>query len=194
MRNSKTANLYALCETAILISIATILACYLLFPPFRIDIWVFGGSIDFVMVPLILIGWRRGLKWSIPACLIFGFLKCILGGNMGYGILSILIDYVLAYGMVGLAGIFKGKTLKTLIFGTIVATIGRLFFHFLSGITIWKIAAGEVQEIFGMTFDASKTAIYSLLYNGSFMLGEFIYCLAILIILYKPLTKAFKYE
>ncbi len=186
MNKNKTANIYALCESAILLALAIVFGL-LKFPPFTFDLWMNGGSVDFVMVPLIILGWRRGLKWSVPACLAYGFIKCTIGGGLSWGILSILFDYVLAYGMVGLAGLFKGKGLKGLVFGTIVSSLGRLFFHFLSGVTIWKIGVGEVQNIFGMTFDESATAIYSLIYNGSFMLGEFIYCLLILMIIYKPL-------
>lgn len=190
MKNSKTANLYALCESAMLVALATVIGL-LKFPPFTFDLWANGGSIDFVMVPLIIIGWRRGIKWSVPACLAYGFIKCTIGGGLGWGILSILFDYVLAYGMVGLAGLFKGKKLSGLVLGTVVATLGRFFFHFLSGITIWKLA--EPETLFGINFEPSTMAtVYSLVYNGSFMLGEFVYCLAILLVLYNPLKKAFK--
>lgn len=191
MKNAKTANLYALCESAILVALAVVLGL-LKFPPFTFDLWMNGGSVDFVMVPLIILGWRRGIKWSVPACLAYGFIKCTIGGGLSWGILSILFDYVLAYGMVGLAGLFKGKKLSGLVLGTVVAALGRFFFHFLSGVTIWAIAAGDVEEIFGMTFDSSATALYSLVYNGSFMLGEFIYCLFTIIVLYKPLCAALK--
>ena len=60
MKNTKTRNtVYSLCEAAIMIALATVFSL-LRFPPFRIDLWVNGGSIDFVMVPIIILGWRRG--------------------------------------------------------------------------------------------------------------------------------------
>lgn len=180
-------NLRALCESALMVALATVLGL-LKFPPFCFDLWIFGGSVDFVMLPLIILGWRRGAAWSIPAGLAFGFVKCLIGGGIGWGVLSVLLDYVLAYGMVGVAGFFKGKK-HGLILGTVAASVARFLVHFIAGVTLWKIAAGDVQEIFGMTFDSSMSVLYSIIYNGSFMLGEMLYCLLIAFIIKKPLEK-----
>ncbi len=170
-----------------MVALATVFGL-LRFPPFCFDIWLFGGSIDFVMLPLIVLGWRRGATWSIPAGLAFGFIKCLISGNIGWGVLSVLLDYVLAYGMVGIAGFFKGRK-NGLIIGTVAASVGRFAIHFIAGVTLWKIAAGDVQTIFGMSFDSSMSALYSLIYNGSYMLGEMLYCLLIAVIIQKPLRQ-----
>ena len=92
--------------------------------------------------------------------------------------------------MVGLAGFFKNKKYG-LFAGIAVGSLARFIVHFISGITIYKIGFGEVEEIFGMAFDESQAAIYSLIYNGSYMIGEFIYCMLIALLLYKPLVKAY---
>lgn len=188
MKNAKTANIFALCESALLIALAVVLSL-LKFPPFRIDLWANGGSIDFVMVPLIIIGWRRGVRWAVPAGIAFGFIKCLIGEALGWGVLSVVFDYVLAYALVGLSGLFKNKGIVGLAMGASVASLGRFLCHFTSGITIWKIALGESYELFGMTFDSSNAVLYSLLYNGSYMLGELVYCLVVLMLLYKPLSR-----
>lgn len=188
MNKSITAKtLRALCESAIMIALAVVLTI-LRFPPFNIDLWGNGGSIDFVMVPLVVLAWRRGAAWAIPAGLAFGFLKCLIGGGIGWGILSVLLDYVLAYGAVGVAGFFKGKK-HGLVWGTVVGSFARFVMHFISGVTIWKIAVGDEVSLFGMTFDSSASFVYSLLYNGSYMLGNFIFCLVAVLLLYKPLSK-----
>ena len=184
--------IYSLCEAAVFIALATVIAS-LQFPPFRIDLWIFGGSIDFVMLPLFIMCWRLGAKWGIPACFAFGVIKFLITGySISYygGIIAVLLDYVLAYGMVGLAGFFKNKKYG-LFTGIAVGSLARFIVHFISGITIYKIGFGEVEEIFGMAFDESQAAIYSLIYNGSYMLGEFIYCMLIALLLYKPLVKAY---
>lgn len=188
MKNTKTANsLRALCEAAIMISLSIVLTL-LRFPPFNIDLWGNGGSIDFVMVPLVVLAWRRGANWAIPAGLAFGFLKCLIGGGIGWGLLSVLFDYVLAYGAVGVAGFFKGRK-NGLVLGTIAGSLARFIMHFISGVTIWKIAVGDEVSLFGMTFDSSMSFVYSLLYNGSYMLGNMIFCLVAVILLAKPLAK-----
>lgn len=188
MKNTKTAkNLRALCEAAVLVAFATVLGL-LQFPPFRFDLWVNGGSIDFVMVPLLILGWRRGAAWSIPAGLAYGFIKCVISGGIGWGILSVLLDYVLAYGMVGVAGFFRNKKWGLEI-GTVVASVCRFLIHFIAGATIWKLAIGDSVELFGMTFGGESAYLYSFLYNGSYMLGEMVYCLLIIMLLKKPLMK-----
>ncbi|MBO5870694.1 MAG: energy-coupled thiamine transporter ThiT [Clostridia bacterium] len=188
MKNSKTAkNLRALCEAAIMVALAVVLTL-LRFPPFNIDLWGNGGSIDFVMVPLVVLAWRRGVTWAVPAGLAFGFLKCLISGGIGWGILSVLLDYVLAYGMVGIAGIFKDKK-NGLVLGAVVGSVARFIVHFISGVTIWKIAVGDEVALFGMNFDSSMSFIYSLLYNGGYMLGNMIFCVVAVILLAKPLSK-----
>jgi thiamine transporter len=185
---TKTAkNYYALCEAALMIALATVLGL-LQFPPFRFDLWVNGGSIDFVMLPLLILGHRRGAVWSIPAGLAYGFIKCLIGGSIGWGILSVLLDYVLAYGMVGLAGFFRNEKWGLPV-GAVVAAFARFVIHYISGVTIYKIAVGESVGIFGMTFGDNMSYLYSRVYNGSYMLGNMIIALIIVFILQAPLRK-----
>lgn len=188
MKQTKTANtLRALCEAAIMIALATVFSL-LRFPPFRIDLWAQGGSIDFVMVPIIILSWRRGARWGIPAGLALGIIECLIAGGIGWGLPSVLLDYVLAYGAVGVAGFFKGEKYG-LILGTAVASLARFVIHFISGVTIYKIAFGETMEIFGMQFTSDMSYLYSLVYNGSYMLGNMLVALLLVIVLVKPLRK-----
>ncbi len=187
MKTKTSEQLRALCESAVLIALATVFSL-LQFPPFRIALWGNGGSIDFVMVPLIVLGWRRGFKWAFPACLAFGIIDCLVSGGIGYGLPSILLDYVLAYGMVGVAGFFKDKKYG-LVIGAVVASFARFVIHFISGVTIWKIAVGDSVELFGMTFGDDMAYIYSLIYNGSYMLGNLIIAVLVVWLLQKPLMK-----
>ena len=173
MKNTKSRKtIYCLCEAALMIALAVVFSI-LRFPPFRIDLWANGGSIDFVMVPIIILGWRRGAMWAIPAGLVLGLLECLIGGGIGWGLPSVLLDYVLAYGMVGVAGFFRNK--KWGIFaGTAVASVARFVIHFISGVTIWKLAIGDNVDLFGMSFGGDTAYLYSLIYNGSYMLPEMI--------------------
>ena len=100
----KNKQLYRICESAVLVALAIALCAI------EIQIGALGGSIDFVMIPLFIIAYRNGLGYGITSGLVFGFVKCLIGGGIGWGLPSILLDYVLAYGAVGLAGIFKEKS------------------------------------------------------------------------------------
>ena len=186
MNNTKTQNnIYCLCEAAIMIALSAEFSL-LRFPPFRIDLWANGGSIDFVMVPIIILGWRRGLRWAVPAGLALGLIECLIGGGIGWGLPSVLLDYVLAYGAVGLAGLCRNEKWGLPV-GAVVASVARFVIHFISGVTIYKLAVGDSVELFGMTFGGDTAYLYSLVYNGSYMLGNMIIALAITLVLAVPL-------
>lgn len=183
-KNTNT-SLHALCESAIMVALAAVFSL-LRFPPFRIDLWGNGGSIDFVMVPIIILGYRRGLRWAVPAGMALGLIECMIGGGFGYGLPSVLLDYVFAFGAVGLAGIFKGKK-QGLVLGAVVGSIARFVSHFVSGLTIWKLTYDA--DLFGMSFGESAFALYSLIYNGSYMLGNMIIAVLVALVLTKPIQK-----
>lgn len=187
MKNTKNSTVYALCESAIMIALAAVFSL-LRFPPFRIDLWANGGSIDFVMVPIIILGWRRGFKWAIPAGLALGLVECLIGGGIGWGLPSVLLDYVLAFGAVGVAGFFRNEKWG-LYAGAVAASVARFVIHFVAGVTIWKLAVGDSVELFGMSFGGDTAYLYSLVYNGSYMLGNMLIALAVVLLLSKPLKK-----
>ena len=186
-RNNKTASLHALCEAAIMVALAAVFSL-LRFPPFRLDLWGNGGSVDFVMVPIIILGYRRGWQWAIPGGLALGIIECMIGGGMGYGLPSVLLDYVFAYGAVGVAGFFRDKR-QGLVYGAIFGSIARFFLHFLSGITIWRLAMGDNISLFGMEFNGNTAMLYSLAYNGSYMLGNLIVALLVVLLLGPTIKK-----
>ena len=182
MKTNAKNNLLILCESAIMIALAAALGF------FKISLWAQGGSIDLCMAPLFVLAYRRGAKVALPACFAYGLIDCIVGGGIGWGLPSILLDYVLAYGVVGIAGFFR-KMPFGLTLGVIAGSLARFAVHFVSGVTIYKIAVGTSVELFGMTFDSSMAALYSLVYNGSYMLGDCVLSLMAVLLLKKPLEK-----
>ena len=145
--------LYSLCECGILVAAAVVIS-FLQIPWF----WANGGSISFVAIPLVLIGYRHGIAWGFGACMVYGMVDCIVTGGIGWGIISVILDYVLAYGVMGVAGLFRKKGLLSLELGVLVGNLARFAVHFVAGITAWKIAVGDTSEIFGMTFGAEASA------------------------------------
>ena len=109
--------LFILCEGAILTALAWALSL------FDIPLGYQGGSVDFVMVPLLLFALRHGVLWGLLQGLAFGTLKFFLAGGFAITWESILLDYTLAYAVVGLAGLFsKGKGQKAIIAGVLVGS------------------------------------------------------------------------
>lgn len=174
--NTKTKEkLLILCECGITIALALALC------PLELDFaWLQGGGIDILMVPLVIFALRRGGWWGIAAGAVFGLLKSIVWGGIGYGLPSVLLDYVLAYAAVGTAGFFK-KGLP----GTAVATGVRFLVHFISGVTIYAITASET--VYGIT--TASPFIYSIIYNAPYVLVNGIICAVIVVLLEKPMSK-----
>ncbi|MBQ7492484.1 MAG: energy-coupled thiamine transporter ThiT [Clostridia bacterium] len=154
---------------------------------FKFKIWPDGGSIDIVMVPLLIYAWRRGAGWGVIAGLIFGTIKCFFAGGFAWGWQSILLDYVAAYGAVGLGGLLRNAK-HGLPLGAVLGSVCRFFIHFVSGVTIYKIL--EPTEFAGKTF--SSPALYSTVYNGSYMLANLILAVILCVLLEKPMQKLLK--
>ena len=174
--------LLTICEGAIFIAAALALS-YLKIPT-GVTFGGFGGSIDFVMIPLIVYAVRRGLGWGIAAGLIFGTLKYFFAGGAAVNWQSMLLDYSLAYAAVGFAGLFRGKP-RGLVPGAICGCVARFIIHFISGVTIY--AQYMPEEFLGMKMHGA--AIYSVLYNGTYMLPNTVIAVIICALLTKPLRK-----
>ena len=174
----KKVNVRAICEGAIMVALAAVLS-YI-----KIPIGLLGGSINLVMIPLVVFSVRWGLGWGLGASLVFGVIKGLLSGFRSLTWASMLLDYAIAYMLVGLAGIFKGKKLG-LIWGSLMGGIGRFVVHFVSGVTIYAIVGPETVR--GVT--TASPALYSLIYNLEYMLPSIIITTIACALLTKPLEK-----
>ena len=178
MRNRK---LQMLCEGAILVALAQILS--------MLKLWEmpWGGSITLGMLPIFLFAMRWGTRWGLVAGFAYGLLQVMFDGGFAISWQSILGDYLVAFTPLGLAGLFRGKAWG--IFpGTVLGCAVRFLVHFISGITIYRIYEPKNIPGFG-TFDNAN--LYSLVYNGSYMLPNMLLALAIAAVLYIPLKKYF---
>ena len=167
-----------LCEGALMVALAQILG-YL-----KLAEAPNGGSITFAMFPIILFAVRWGLRPGLMAGFLFGLLQLIFDGAYAWGWQSMLLDYLVAFTPLGLAGLFRGKSWG-LFAGTLAGCLARFAIHYISGVTVYKILAPT--EFLNWTF--SSPALYSLVYNGSYMLPNTIIALVLAAVLYKPLKK-----
>ena len=110
--------LRALCEGAIMVTIAQILS--------YIKLWEmpWGGSVVLAMVPIILYAVRWGVGRGLLAGFVFGVLQFMFDGGFAIGWQSIVGDYLLAFTVLGLAGVMKGKKLGVFL-GTLIAGVAR---------------------------------------------------------------------
>lgn len=179
-----------LVTSGVLIGLATVLSVIKVFA------LPFGGSVTlFSMVPILVLGYMYGVKWGLLSGGVYGLLQMILGATMsqafaglsGFSIVIMaLLDYIVAYVVVGMSGMFKGRLKNhTVAFalGSTVAVLLRLICHFLSGWILWGSYASsyfeEMNNSFGnymlSSFDGQLlAALYSLVYNASYMLPELV--------------------
>jgi thiamine transporter len=156
-----------LTEGAIFIALAVILGLFA-----EIDApWAQGGSIGFTIVPLVIFAVRSGgAGFGVVAGLAFGTLKFFIGGH-AFTWESILLDYSAAYALVGLAGVFRGKFgALGYLYGALLGGFLRFIAHWLSGVTFWA----EYAQGTYLSVSTPSPAVYSLVYNGAYMLPNII--------------------
>ena len=190
-----------LTESAMLIAVAVVLE---LVSKMFIPEMPFGGQVTLVsMLPVVLISYRHGVRWGLVAGLGYAMIEMLLGartvaaafqpGYFGDGtmILNALImcvlDYLAAFTVLGLGGMFRSRIQNpgaALCCGSVVALTARYACHVLSGYILFS---GWAEWFFTQdgfpAWGASLVEalspnmlgfVYSLVYNGMYMLPELI--------------------
>ena len=183
-------------KTNVIIEIAIFAAIALALDFLQGGLWrgvfVNGGSIGLAMIPVLIMGYRRGFIAGLVTGLIVSLLQ-MMGGiyvisNSWYNaLLQISLDYLLTYPVIALCAIFRKpfmnaentkQKLLYLSLGTLIGGLGKFLMHFLAGILFWK------------NFDfKGGYVLYSLVYNGGYMLPNIIIAIIIMIVLYLKAPK-----
>ena len=194
-------NTKKLTESAMLLALAIILE---LVAKMFIPELPFGGQITLAsMLPVVLISYRHGMKWGFVASFAYALLEMALGaktvsaaflpGYFGDGamilnaILMCLLDYVLAFTVLGLGGIFRTKLQNkgaALACGSLVALGARYLCHILSGYILFGSYAewfftqegfpGWGAQLVNSLNPTVLSIVYSVVYNGMYMIPELI--------------------
>ena len=174
-----------LAEGGICIALALVLSYIKI--PIGLSFGGFGGSINLVMIPLILFAVRWGAPWGILAGLAFGTLKYFFAEGFAVSWVSIIFDYSLAYAAVGLAGLLRarGGSYAKLPLAALIGCLARFAVHFISGVTVY--AQYMPEEFMGLAM--TSPVFYSVLYNGTYMLPNSILAIALCALLIKPAAK-----
>ena len=178
-----------LVESAVMIAIGTVLSMF----PFSAP-WAFGGGVTICsMLPLVIIAHRYGTKWGLFTAFVYSVLQLILGVSnvqfaAGYGFVLavgvLLLDYILAFTVIGLSACFNGvikNHLVSIVVGIVFTFALRFVCHFLSGWIIWGVITPNEMGL--------VAPLYSLIYNGGYMLPETIITVLVAVLTYKPLKR-----
>ena len=190
-----------LTESAMLIAIAIVLE---LVSKMFIPEMPFGGQVTLVsMLPVVLISYRHGVRWGLVAGLGYAMIEMLLGartvaaafqpGYFGDGtmILNALImcvlDYLAAFTVLGLGGMFRSRIQNpgaAICCGSVVALTARYACHVLSGYILfsgwaeWFFTQDGFPAWGASLVEALSPGmlgfVYSLVYNGMYMLPELI--------------------
>ncbi len=188
-----------LTESAMLIALAVVLEVVgrTVIPPMP-----FGGQLTLVsMLPIVLISYRHGVKWGLTAGFGYALVQMALGAGtvtaafqpgyfgdgtmIGKAIIMCLFDYVLAYTLLGLGGLFRSRIKNNgiaLMCGSLLALGCRYLAHIVSGYVLF---AGWAEWFFtqegfpawgaGLVESLSPEMLgltYSIVYNGMYMVPE----------------------
>ena len=157
-----------LVESAIMVAIATVLSMIKL-----LDL-PYGGAVTIAsMLPVIIIGYRHGIRSGLVAGLVFGIIQQLLDLNtLSYVttwqsiVAVILLDYIIAFLVIGLGGMFRKSSSLTqpvaIALGTVVVCLLRYICHVISGATVWA----------GLSIPDEAALLYSFGYNATYMVPE----------------------
>ena len=191
-QKQKKDSLQIICVSALMLALSTALSF--------VKIWnmPWGGSITLLsMLPVCLISIKYGLKRGLFASFVYSVIQLIFGitvdGIFSWGLTAqmlvacIMLDYILAFTLLGFAGIFRKRGIWGVILGTVFAVFLRFISHFLSGAFVFA-SAGKLWE----GFSTDNVYLYSLVYNACYMLPEIILTCIGALFIYKAIDKILK--
>ena len=183
-RQSKRLRTRALTEGAIMLALAVVLnyLSHMIFASMPQ-----GGSITLAMFPILFYAHRWGVGRGALMGFAYGLVDMLIGGGYAWGWQSILLDYLVAYTALGIGGVLQGRAWG--IFpGIALGCVGRFAVHYFSGVTLYRIIQPTAVEGFGVF---ANPHVYSLVYNGVYMLPNLVIALVIAGALYVPMKKFF---
>lgn len=175
-----------LTECALMVALAFLLARI---PLFHMP---FGGTVTlFCGMPIFVAAYRHGLKWGVFSGFVLGLLEMMMGfqnvlwcTTLWAQIGCVLLDYLVAFSVLGLAGVFHRKKANIgfggYLAGGLFASFLRYLCSFLSGVLLWSGYAADTlanmggvgQYILGHFTGTGLAVVYSAVYNACYMLPE----------------------
>ena len=158
--------LLRLVESALMLAVATVLSLVKL-----LDL-PYGGSITVCSaLPILLVAYRHGTGFGLLTGFAHAAIQLLLGtSTLSYAtsawaaVAIILLDYLLAFTVLGLSGVFRRRMSQTraLVWGAALTGGLRYILHVIAGCTVWA----------GLSIPTTAALWYSLGYNATYMLPE----------------------
>lgn len=197
----KKKNLYWLVESAVMIALAAVLE---LVAKMIIPELPFGGQVTIVsMLPVVLVGWKYGIGKGLATGFVYSLVQMALGvktisslimpasedylGSLGNVVLMFILDYIVAYTVLGLGAVYKKKIKNnsvSLALGAFTVLSLRYISHILSGYILYGAWAEWFftqegfyswgQTIMNTYSGNALSLVYSIIYNGFYMIPEMI--------------------
>ncbi len=160
-------NLLRLVESALLLAVAAVLSLV------KVLDLPYGGSITAcAALPVLLVAYRHGTAWGLFTGFAYALIQLLTGLNTLSYVTTplsvaavIVLDYVLAFTVLGLGGIFRRQVESqgtALVLGALLTGVLRYIFHVIAGCTVWA----------GLSIPDGAALLYSLAYNATYMLPE----------------------
>ena len=190
--------------SAVMLALSTVLAVVCEFIPF-LNLPFGGGFTVASMLPIVLVSYMYGVRWGLFTSFTYSCIQVLISLIIGKTVLAlftpssddymgigiaiavVLIDYVLAYTVLGLGGVFRNKIknkVVAIVLGVIVALSLRYVCHIISGYIFygawaeWFFSQEGFYAVGGKilsSFSGNGLAlIYSVFYNGLYMIPEII--------------------
>ena len=190
--------------SAVMLAFATVLALVCELIPF-LNLPFGGGFTVASMLPIVIVSYMYGIKWGLFTSFTYSVIQILISLIKGSTVMAlfmpssddymglgaafaiIVIDYLVAYTVLGLGGIFRNKIkskVAAIVLGVVFALTLRYICHIISGYIFYGAwaewffsqegfyAIGE--KILGVFSGKSLALIYSIFYNGLYMIPEII--------------------
>lgn len=208
----KEKNLYWLVESAVMIALAAVLE---LVAKLIIPEMPFGGQVTIVsMLPVVLVGWKYGIGNGLITGFVYSLVQIALGvktisglimpasedylGSLGNVVLMFILDYIVAYTVLGLGAMYKKKIKNnsvSLALGAFTVLSLRYISHIISGYILYGAWAEWFftqegfyswgQTIMNTFSGNALSLVYSIVYNGFYMIPEIIITTIVAVIIGK---------
>ncbi len=165
-------------ETRVLTEAALAIALAFVLGLIKIFQMPFGGSISLEMVPLILLALRQGPFVGVVAGAAYGLLDLAVEPVALHPV-QVIFDYPLAFGVLGLAGLFR-PSVQGAVAGTVVAVLARFLCHFVSGVVFFASYAPKGWNPY----------LYSAAYNAGYLMPSLVIALVVVMVLLRALEGA----
>ena len=194
-----------LTTSAVMLALAMVLAMVCALIPF-LNLPFGGGFTVASMLPVVIISYMYGMKWGFFSAAIYSVIQVVMDLYLGKGstlialfmpnsedymgigaaIAILIIDYLVAYTLLGFGGAFRKMKNKTLALtlGVVLALSLRYLAHIVSGYIFygawaeWFFTQDNFYAIGGWILDTFSgeglAIIYSIFYNGLYMIPEII--------------------